>query len=206
MAFTFENHSTKLPLHYWLFLPQANVVMEVFWTVAATWGPKGASTRTAPHLSSPLTIISTWKLPGWLLRPPWVYWETSETPWAIKPSSGSLWQMLVRFLFSLTTYYLMISSCWVYKVCLHFPLNFLQQALQCEAGPCTGVCHWHHRQHVWGDHCCSSPGLLYHPESSPQPWAAWHLSACALPWPKWVCNNQLEFRVVTITIQELLWY
>lgn len=53
-----------------LFLFQANVVMEVFWTEAAIWGPKGASTRTATHLSSPLTITSMWKLPLWLMRPP----------------------------------------------------------------------------------------------------------------------------------------
>lgn len=62
--------------------------MGVFWTVAAIWGPEEGSTRIAPQLSSLLIITSTLKLPFWLLRPPCLYWETSETQWAIKPSSG----------------------------------------------------------------------------------------------------------------------
>lgn len=62
--------------------------MEVFWTAATMRRRKEASTRTAPHLYSPLTITSMWKLPLWLLRQPRLYWETSETKLAIYPSSS----------------------------------------------------------------------------------------------------------------------
>lgn len=65
-----------------------------------------------------------------------------------------------------------------------FP-NFFQQALQRKAGPCISVCHGHHRQHVWGDHCCTPPGHFHHPEPSQQPWAARHLCACTFSWPRW---------------------
>lgn len=80
----------------------------------------------------------------------------------------------------------------------YFLLNLHQQALQREAGPCIGVCHGHHRQHVWGDHCRSPPRPLHHPEPSQQPWAAWHLSACALPWPRWGCTYMSQSGMKTV--------